>query len=65
MGSVIPRIAFFAARDIAAGEELTFSYGGDAAAQQGANDSATPRLSDRLCLCGSEQCMGALPFDER
>jgi len=65
VGSVIPRIAFFAARDIAAGEELTFSYGGDAAAQQGADDSATPRLSDRLCLCGSDQCMGALPFDER
>ncbi|XP_067934743.1 probable histone-lysine N-methyltransferase set-23 [Watersipora subatra] len=51
-GCNLPRIGLFAARNIAAEEELTFSYG-----------SSESALSKTRCLCGSSSCTGFLPFD--
>ena len=59
VGSAVPRLALFALRDVAAGEELTFAYG-DAADEAAADADATP---PRPCLCGAAACRGALPFD--
>lgn len=58
-------IAFFAARDIARGEELTFDYMGSAASRGGADDGATSASSsvDALgmaCLCGAATCRKAI-----
>jgi len=68
-GSPIPRIGFFAARPIAAGEELCISYGctrsGDEAGGgshgQGGGGEADGR---RPCFCGAVTCCGVLPFDQ-
>ena len=49
-GWPVPRVAFFARRRVAAGEELTYSYGAGASA--------------RACLCGTAACSGWLPFDD-
>ncbi|XP_065175278.1 probable histone-lysine N-methyltransferase set-23 [Sycon ciliatum] len=56
-GSIVPRLAFFAQRDIVAGEDLAFSYGDCAPPADG---DTTPRLK---CNCGAENCGGFLPFD--
>ncbi|XP_037950460.1 probable histone-lysine N-methyltransferase set-23 [Teleopsis dalmanni] len=59
----IPKIAIFASRNIAAGEELCFHYGGgmqtsvDEIADQ-TNASAINRIK---CLCGTEDCEQFLP----
>lgn len=42
-GHVLPRLCFFARRDIAAGEELTFQYSSK---------------GNRLCGCGEKECRG-------
>ncbi|XP_018783743.1 PREDICTED: probable histone-lysine N-methyltransferase set-23 isoform X1 [Bactrocera latifrons] len=49
----IPKIAIFAKRDISAGEELCFHYneGNEAVARQ-----------RRICLCGSGNCTGFMPY---
>ena len=61
MGSIIPHLAFFSARDIDAGEELTFSYGEvTSMSDRGLSSSPAPRIK---CLCGSRKCQGYLPFD--
>src|SRR5689334_3995156 len=52
-GNMLPRVALFAARDIAAGEELTFSY---AVAGSGSAGGST-----RRCVCGTPACSGHLP----
>ena len=52
-GFLLPRVCFFAERDVAAGEELTFSYG--EAAELG---------TGRPCFCGSDSCSGFLPREE-
>ena len=52
-GSLLPRLCFFAARDIVEGEELTFSYG-----------DARVRPKGLLCFCGSSGCCGVLPSEE-
>lgn len=72
------RAALFAARDIAAGEELLFDYSaivgvGEESAQrsqQTEDTRGTPSgnrvaagSSSRPCLCQSRECRGALPFD--
>ncbi|KAF8062097.1 SUVR3 [Scenedesmus sp. PABB004] len=57
-GALLPRVALFAARRIAAGEELTFSYAHGAAAP--ADADGAPRAA-RRCCCGAEGCSGFLP----
>lgn len=52
-GSLLPRLCFFAARDIMEGEELSFSYG-----------DATLRPKGLPCFCGSLCCTGVLPSEE-
>jgi [histone H3]-lysine36 N-dimethyltransferase SETMAR len=52
-GSLLPRLCFFAARDIVEGEELTFSYG-----------DAGLRPKGLSCLCRSLGCSGVLPLEE-
>ncbi|TVU34942.1 hypothetical protein EJB05_16800, partial [Eragrostis curvula] len=51
--SLLPRLCFFAARDIVEGEELTFSYG-----------DARLRPKGLPCFCGSSGCSGVLPSEE-
>ncbi|KAK0553190.1 hypothetical protein OC861_001193 [Tilletia horrida] len=70
-----PRAALFAARDIAAGEQLGFDYA-DPTQLKGKTDVAAltskppseglqqQELRTR-CLCGSVACRGWLPFDEQ
>ena len=53
-GSLIPRLCFFAARDIAEGEELAFSYG----------DAMLRPNKGLPCFCGSSCCPGVLPAEE-
>jgi SET domain-containing protein len=68
-GSLLPRVALFAARDIAQGEELTFSYAvsGNSTAAAGANGAAesggtaTAAASRRRCYCRAAVCPGFLP----
>jgi histone-lysine N-methyltransferase SETMAR len=64
-GRRTPRIVFFAARAIAAGEELTISYGsggcGEGLAANRGSDEPAPR---KPCLCGAVTCRGVLPFDD-
>jgi [histone H3]-lysine36 N-dimethyltransferase SETMAR len=50
---LLPRLCFFAARDIVEGEELTFSYG-----------DARVRPKGLPCFCGSSGCSGVLPSEE-
>ncbi|KAJ6801270.1 putative histone-lysine N-methyltransferase SUVR3 [Iris pallida] len=52
-GSLLPRLCFFAAKDISEGEELTFSYG-----------EARLRPNGLPCFCGSDVCVGLLPAEE-
>ncbi|RID64576.1 hypothetical protein BRARA_E03501 [Brassica rapa] len=56
-GALLPRLCFFAARDIAAGEELSFSYG-DVRLTPG--ESTEKKLN---CSCGSSCCFGTLPCE--
>jgi SET domain len=53
-GSLVPRICLFTACAVPAGTELTFRYGSP--------DDAL--LSSTLCLCGSPNCRGFLPFTQ-
>ncbi|THU69994.1 hypothetical protein C4D60_Mb08t20290 [Musa balbisiana] len=52
-GSLLPRLCFFAAKDVVDGEELTFSYGVADLTKQGLP-----------CFCGSSCCVGRLPSEE-
>ncbi|KAJ0237151.1 Histone-lysine N-methyltransferase SUVR3 [Hirschfeldia incana] len=56
-GALVPRLCFFAARDIAAGEELCFSYGDVRLTPE---KSAENKLN---CSCGSSCCFGTLPSE--
>ncbi|KAL6111302.1 setmar [Pungitius sinensis] len=64
--SLVPRLALFAGRDVAAREELTFDYGGGhggqlpAAAQRAAG---TGGLQRKACHCGANNCVRFLPLD--
>ncbi|KAJ4851026.1 hypothetical protein Tsubulata_044316 [Turnera subulata] len=51
-GSLIPRLCFFASKDIEEGEELTFSYG-----------EIRVRANGMPCFCGSSCCLGTLPSE--
>jgi len=64
----IPSMAFFAARDIKAGEELTFSYGDVKVLQAGEEEEEEKKevrggMKRKLCHCGSIHCKGWLPLD--
>eukprot|EP00249_Psilotum_nudum_P021935 c28307_g1_i4 orf=180-1457(+) len=52
-GSLIPKLAFFAKKDILEGEELTFSYG-----QVEEGSKSQP------CFCGVAECKGVLPSEQ-
>ncbi|ESQ49723.1 hypothetical protein EUTSA_v10021023mg [Eutrema salsugineum] len=56
-GALLPRLCFFAARDILAAEELSFSYG-DVRLTAGKN-----RDNKLNCCCGSSCCFGTLPCE--
>ena len=73
-GSLIPRVALFAIRDIAQGDELTMYYG-DIPASHGDLAQCHPTIQDSLddgsasagrthCICGEDVCTGYLPFDD-
>jgi histone-lysine N-methyltransferase SETMAR len=71
VGSFVPSVAFFCARDIAAGEELTFHYGatghrnarGSVESTWEQEVSSPVPLRRRPCRCGAPCCEGLLPFD--
>ncbi|KAA8518366.1 hypothetical protein F0562_015751 [Nyssa sinensis] len=51
-GALLPRLCFFASRDIQQGEELAFSYGDTRLRSKGLH-----------CYCGSSCCFGVLPSE--
>ncbi|XP_076917136.1 histone-lysine N-methyltransferase SUVR3-like [Bidens hawaiensis] len=52
-GALIPRVCFFASRDILKDEELTFSYG----------DAGLNPMGSK-CFCGSSCCSGIMPSEQ-
>ena len=67
-GNLEPRIGFFALRAIAAGEELTISYGslgvGGGRRSAKGDNCVQVNIERRKCECGAERCCGVLPFDD-
>ncbi|GCC32565.1 histone-lysine N-methyltransferase SETMAR [Chiloscyllium punctatum] len=67
VSSMVPRLALFAACNIAAGQELTYDYSGKfnnlekrVSTEEGpSGETGNPKL----CSCGSSSCTGFLPFD--
>ncbi|KAG7580556.1 AWS domain [Arabidopsis suecica] len=55
-GALLPRLCFFAARDIIAEEELSFSYGD-------VRVTGENRDNKLNCCCGSSCCLGTLPCE--
>jgi len=56
----VPVAALYTVEKIAAGVELTFSYG----ASPATNTSTTPHPQGvRRCFCGEDCCTGYLPYD--
>lgn len=51
-GALLPRVCFFASRDVQEDEELTFSYG---------DVRLNPKGSQ--CFCGTSSCLGVLPSE--
>lgn len=51
-GALVPRLCFFASKDIKEEEELTFSYG-----------ETRVRSNGLKCFCGSSCCFGTLPSE--
>ncbi|GAA0141988.1 histone modifying enzyme [Lithospermum erythrorhizon] len=51
-GALLPRVCFFASRDIQENEELTFRYG-----------EARLKENGLKCFCGSSSCYGILPSE--
>ncbi|XAR69891.1 Histone-lysine N-methyltransferase [Bertholletia excelsa] len=51
-GALLPRICFYASRDVRENEELTFSYGETRLKSKGIQ-----------CFCGSSCCFGTLPYE--
>lgn len=51
-GALLPRLCFFASRDIQEDEEITFSYGEIRLKSKGLQ-----------CFCGSSSCFGVLPSE--
>ncbi|NWZ14674.1 SETMR methyltransferase, partial [Agelaius phoeniceus] len=65
--SMVPKLALFAAADIAAGEELTYDYSGRFRNVPGASrERKAPEEENSLrkpCYCGSRTCASFLPWD--
>uniref|UniRef100_A0A8D0GDZ9 Histone-lysine N-methyltransferase SETMAR n=1 Tax=Sphenodon punctatus TaxID=8508 RepID=A0A8D0GDZ9_SPHPU len=67
IGSMVPKLALFAANDICAGEELSYDYSGrshNSPAIQ--RDQKGPDQGGELkkpCYCGAKLCAGFLPYD--
>ncbi|KAL7417394.1 hypothetical protein BDY24DRAFT_374738 [Mrakia frigida] len=61
----VPRIAFFALREVNAGEELVWDYG-DGEEEEEEEGKATTRPKRVKCFCdaGEGICSGWMPFDE-
>ncbi|KFK37802.1 histone-lysine n-methyltransferase suvr3 [Arabis alpina] len=57
-GALLPRLCFFAARDIVAEEELSFSYG-----EVSISDKKNGDNKKLNCSCGSPCCLGTLPCE--
>ena len=57
-GCALPFVVLVAARDVGAGEELTFDYGGAEGREGGGGQEAGGRVR---CLCGGADCGGWLP----
>ncbi|CAA7041051.1 unnamed protein product [Microthlaspi erraticum] len=55
-GALLPRLCFFAARDIMAEEELCFSYGDVRVTEKNRDGKLN-------CCCGSSCCFGTLPCE--
>lgn len=53
-GSLLPRLCFFASRDIGQDEELSFSYG---------EARLRPESEGSPCFCGASSCSGTLPSE--
>ncbi|KAM7278857.1 hypothetical protein ACFE04_005991 [Oxalis oulophora] len=51
-GTLVPRLCFFASKEIQAGDELAFSYG-----------EIRQRSKGIQCFCGSSCCVGSLPSE--
>ncbi|WIA21330.1 hypothetical protein OEZ85_000557 [Tetradesmus obliquus] len=60
-GSLLPRVALFAARDITQGEELSFCYAVSNTATSSATSEVAAAASRRHCFCGAANCPGFLP----
>ncbi|XP_032892654.1 histone-lysine N-methyltransferase SETMAR isoform X1 [Amblyraja radiata] len=67
VNSMIPRLALFAARDIAAEEELSYDYSGrfNSLVKEDRTEEVAggQTLSLKPCYCGARTCIGSLPFD--
>ena len=65
-GTLIPRPALFAARNISEGEELTWDYqdaGGEAWYYGKERSGGTGEQGGIPCVCSSVMCRGFIPYD--
>ena len=58
--SLVPKLCLFACKDVAAREELCFSYFGCSSADLADRDAV--QLGRKACLCGSKDCLQFLPL---
>ena len=69
-GCALPFIVLVTSRDVSAGEELTFDYGGAMSGEVGGRregggraDGAAAAVGSVPCLCGGAECAGWLPAE--
>ena len=61
---IVPRLCLFAVRDVAAAEEICFSYfGQSAAATCDVVTNQAHTFGQKPCLCGAKECRGFLPLE--
>ena len=64
--SLVPHLALFTSRQVAAGEELTFDYGepgGGGGGEGVLRPGGGAALGRTFCRCGAAECRGHLPYD--